>query len=311
MKVARSAGAMDRGRTIVGVPGVSAITRAGKATSAPDQSIGVRPQPASNARTNRTGFARGCTKQALATRGVRICEPEGPGSSITQPHVAALDAESRSRVSADRGLMPPPARTHRNGRAGALRIELGHVPVEASAAVGRLEPARRREIVGGGVARREQIARRVECDAARCMQIGLGARTAVPRESDRSIALARSLSMKLNIPATFVCADVLDLPHALSGQFDMVFTSYGVLHWLRDLKRWAEVVAHFLKPGGIFLGAENLTGTKFHLAMRMKRKRGNLGWRYLRLSHPTTEPLCNAHLLPFDGSLFPHACCGA
>lgn len=70
--------------------------------------------------------------------------------------------------------------------------------------------------------------------------------------SDRSIALARSLSAELNIPATFVRSDLLDLPNALSGQFDIVFTSYGVLHWLRDLKRWAAVVAHFLKPGGIF-----------------------------------------------------------
>lgn len=70
--------------------------------------------------------------------------------------------------------------------------------------------------------------------------------------SDRSIALARALSAELAIPATFVCSDLLDLPGALSGQFDIVFTSYGVLNWLRDLKRWAGVVAHFLKPGGIF-----------------------------------------------------------
>ena len=70
--------------------------------------------------------------------------------------------------------------------------------------------------------------------------------------SDRSIALARSLSTELNLPATFVCCDLLDLPTVLSGQFDIVFTSYGVLNWLSDLKRWAAVVAHFLKPGGIF-----------------------------------------------------------
>ena len=74
--------------------------------------------------------------------------------------------------------------------------------------------------------------------------------------SDRSIALARSLSAELNIPATFVCADLLDLPNALSGQFDIVFTSYGVLNWLNDLKGWAAIIAHFLKPGGIFYMAE-------------------------------------------------------
>lgn len=70
--------------------------------------------------------------------------------------------------------------------------------------------------------------------------------------SERSIARARSLSAELNLPATFVCSDLFDLPNALAGQFDIVYTSYGVLNWLPDLQRWAAVVAHFLKPGGIF-----------------------------------------------------------
>ena len=70
--------------------------------------------------------------------------------------------------------------------------------------------------------------------------------------SDQSITLARALSAELDIPATFVCCDLFDLPNMLAGQFDIVFTSYGVLNWLADLKRWAAVVAHFLKPGGIF-----------------------------------------------------------
>jgi SAM-dependent methyltransferase len=74
--------------------------------------------------------------------------------------------------------------------------------------------------------------------------------------SDRSIDLARSLSSELNIPATFVRCDVLDLPDVLTGQYDIVFTSYGVLNWLRDLERWAQVIAHFLKPGGIFYMVE-------------------------------------------------------
>ena len=69
--------------------------------------------------------------------------------------------------------------------------------------------------------------------------------------SDRSIALAQSLSTELGIPATFVCSDVEHLPEVLSGQFEIVFSSYGVLPWLRDLRRWGEVIAHFLKPGGI------------------------------------------------------------
>lgn len=74
--------------------------------------------------------------------------------------------------------------------------------------------------------------------------------------SDRSIELARSLSAEVNIPATFVCTDLLDLPNRLTGQFDIVFTSYGVLNWLQDLTRWAAVIAHFLKPGGVFYMVE-------------------------------------------------------
>lgn len=75
--------------------------------------------------------------------------------------------------------------------------------------------------------------------------------------SPDSIALARSLSEELNIPAQFCCSRVETLPDALTGQFDIVFTSYGVLHWLQDLRRWGQVIAHFLKPGGIFYIVED------------------------------------------------------
>ena len=81
--------------------------------------------------------------------------------------------------------------------------------------------------------------------------------------SDRSITLAASLSRELGIPATFLCSDVEHLPGARSGEFDIVFSSYGVLHWLPDLGRWAEVIAHFLKPGGVFYLVE------FHPFMRV------------------------------------------
>jgi SAM-dependent methyltransferase len=43
-----------------------------------------------------------------------------------------------------------------------------------------------------------------------------------------------------------------DLPENLEGDFDVVYTSRGVIGWLEDLERWAEVIAHFLRPGGFF-----------------------------------------------------------
>jgi SAM-dependent methyltransferase len=75
--------------------------------------------------------------------------------------------------------------------------------------------------------------------------------------SNESIALAQSLSKELNIPANFICSDILTLPDVLEGQFDIVFTSYGILHWLRDLKGWAQVIKHFLKPDGFFYIVED------------------------------------------------------
>lgn len=75
--------------------------------------------------------------------------------------------------------------------------------------------------------------------------------------SDKSIALARSLSEELNIPAQFLCSDIYQLPGRLAGKFDIVFTSYGVLHWLRDLHLWGNIIADLLNPHGIFYIVED------------------------------------------------------
>jgi len=74
--------------------------------------------------------------------------------------------------------------------------------------------------------------------------------------SDEAIKLARSLSDELKIPARFVCSDIYDAPSAVDGKFDVVFTSYGAITWLPDMRRWAGIIAHFLKPGGFFYIAD-------------------------------------------------------
>jgi SAM-dependent methyltransferase len=74
--------------------------------------------------------------------------------------------------------------------------------------------------------------------------------------SERAIAQARALAAETGLDATFIVSDVADLPAALEGDFDLVFTSFGVLGWLPDVPRWADVVAHFVRPGGRFYIAE-------------------------------------------------------
>lgn len=84
----------------------------------------------------------------------------------------------------------------------------------------------------------------------------LGARVTGVDFSDEAIALAKALSRELRIPGDFVCSNIYDLPQHLEGQFDIVFTSYGILAWLSDLKTWGEIIARYLKPGGFFYIAE-------------------------------------------------------
>ncbi|WP_433527772.1 class I SAM-dependent methyltransferase (plasmid) [Nocardia pseudovaccinii] len=67
-----------------------------------------------------------------------------------------------------------------------------------------------------------------------------------------AVEIATDLARELGITAKFVCSDVMQLPENLTGAWDIVYASRGILGWLPDLGAWARVVAHFLKPGGIF-----------------------------------------------------------
>jgi SAM-dependent methyltransferase len=70
--------------------------------------------------------------------------------------------------------------------------------------------------------------------------------------AEEAIKMARALAVETGIPATFVHSDIYDLPERLGGQFDIIFTSHGILSWLPDLRAWAQVIAHFLRPRGVF-----------------------------------------------------------
>ncbi len=81
----------------------------------------------------------------------------------------------------------------------------------------------------------------------------MGARVTGVDFSEPAIALARSLAQELGIEARFIQSNVYELTRALHEQFDVVFTTYGVLCWLPDVPEWARVVARFLRPGGTFV----------------------------------------------------------
>jgi SAM-dependent methyltransferase len=74
--------------------------------------------------------------------------------------------------------------------------------------------------------------------------------------SDKAVDTARDLAKKCGTDTEFICTDVYNLPNVLNEKFDIVFTSYGTIGWLPDLKQWANVVSHFLKQEGEFVMAE-------------------------------------------------------
>ena len=84
----------------------------------------------------------------------------------------------------------------------------------------------------------------------------LGANVTGADFSERAVESARALAAEIGVPATFVLSNLYDLPDALEGEFDIVYTSRGVLGWLPDVAGWARVAARFVKPGGTFYVTE-------------------------------------------------------
>lgn len=80
-----------------------------------------------------------------------------------------------------------------------------------------------------------------------------GARVTGVDISDEAINFARALARDSGIAASFERADIYDwLPQAAADgrRFDIVYSSYGWLGWLSDLRAWAQGVAAVLRPGG-------------------------------------------------------------
>ncbi|MGE0496147.1 MAG: class I SAM-dependent methyltransferase [Vulcanimicrobiota bacterium] len=108
-----------------------------------------------------------------------------------------------------------------------------------------------------------------------------GARVTGVDFSSVALAAARQMARDLDLAAEFVESDVLALE--LGQTFDIVFTSYGVLGWLPDLDRWAEVVVRHLAPGGLFYVVE------FHPALMMLDfETGQLAYEYFHRGYHET-----------------------
>jgi len=80
----------------------------------------------------------------------------------------------------------------------------------------------------------------------------LGAEVTGVDFSEAGVDEAKALATELGIPARFVLSNLYSLRGVLEDDFDIVYSSYGVLNWLPDLSAWAGTIAHYLRPGGFF-----------------------------------------------------------
>lgn len=71
--------------------------------------------------------------------------------------------------------------------------------------------------------------------------------------SPEAITRARRIAEQAGANIEYVVSDVYAAREAVTGDFDLVYTSLGVLCWLPDVAEWARVVASLLRPGGRFL----------------------------------------------------------
>lgn len=71
-----------------------------------------------------------------------------------------------------------------------------------------------------------------------------------------AIERARQLAEQAGLNSRFVCSNVLEFERGQQPAYDIVFTSYGAVCWLPDIRAWAGVVARNLAPGGTFYMVE-------------------------------------------------------
>lgn len=75
--------------------------------------------------------------------------------------------------------------------------------------------------------------------------------------SPAAVAEAHALAKQLGADAQFVEGNVYDARKLLTGDFDMVYVTWGAINWLPDIAQWAKVVASLLRQGGRLYLAES------------------------------------------------------
>jgi len=84
----------------------------------------------------------------------------------------------------------------------------------------------------------------------------MGAQVTATDISDKAIQRAREFNEQCGTDVTFIETDTYHINDLISDTFDIIIMTYGVICWLPDLDKLAEIVYSRLKPGGKTISVE-------------------------------------------------------
>lgn len=87
--------------------------------------------------------------------------------------------------------------------------------------------------------------------------VRLGAKMTALDFSRPALEGAKAIATELGLELTTIESDVYSALQKTTKKFDFVYTGVGAICWLPDIKKWAEVVAGLLKPGGFLFIRES------------------------------------------------------
>lgn len=103
---------------------------------------------------------------------------------------------------------------------------------------------------GGSVAGRDVLHLQCHLGFDAILLARRGARVCGADFSPASLAKARAIAGRCGVEVEWVEADATALPASLSGRFDVVWATIGVLNWIGDVDAWMASAAGALRPGG-------------------------------------------------------------
>ncbi len=72
-------------------------------------------------------------------------------------------------------------------------------------------------------------------------------------QSEAFLEQGRKLADVSGRKCDFLCADIYELPEEIPSNFELGLITIGVLNWMPDLRRFFDIVAGLLAPGGVLV----------------------------------------------------------